>query len=159
MGIARYWEGCLGHGLSLATHRADPFQQRGSGSSLNGEQDVLAKGSEPDLAESWWGPNGRKHPWPSPDTSCGFNRRRYRKWVSHWELRNCWPRLGPASVAYKSWEPLRHGTPEDMELSRVAGPLRPAGRLLLLLCIKTLATQAADTCPGEADLKLVTRSR
>ncbi|XP_032163941.1 ficolin-1-like isoform X5 [Mustela erminea] len=34
-----------------------------------------------------------------------------------------------------------------MEPSRVAGPLRPAGRLLLLLCIETLAAQAADTCP------------
>ncbi|XP_047556879.1 ficolin-1-like [Lutra lutra] len=34
-----------------------------------------------------------------------------------------------------------------MEPSRVARPLGPAGRLLLLLCIKTLATQAADTCP------------
>ncbi|XP_058999456.1 ficolin-1-like isoform X1 [Mustela lutreola] len=34
-----------------------------------------------------------------------------------------------------------------MEPSRVARPLRPAGCLLLLLCIKTLATQAADTCP------------
>ncbi|XP_008707672.2 ficolin-2 isoform X5 [Ursus maritimus] len=72
----------------------------------------------------------------------------YRKWASPWELRNCWPRLGLASVPYKSWEPLRGGRPEDMEPSRVTGVLGPAGQLLLLLCIQTLAVKAVDTCPG-----------
>ncbi|XP_008707670.2 ficolin-1 isoform X3 [Ursus maritimus] len=76
----------------------------------------------------------------------------YRKWASPWELRNCWPRLGLASVPYKSWEPLRGGRPEDMEPSRVTGVLGPAGQLLLLLCIQTLAVKAVDTCP---EVKLV----
>ena len=64
-------------------------------------------------------------------------------------------RLGPTWMSYKSREPLRGGRPEDMEPSRVAGALGPLSHLLLL-CIKTLADQAEDTCPGEADPKLVT---
>lgn len=43
-----------------------------------------------------------------------------------------------------------------MEPSRVTGVLGPAGQLLLLLCIQTLAVKAVDTCPGEADGKPVT---
>ncbi|KAK2496629.1 hypothetical protein MC885_008232 [Smutsia gigantea] len=39
-----------------------------------------------------------------------------------------------------------------MRLSGVAGALAPAGWVLLLLCLKTLAARAADTCP---DVKVV----